>query len=177
MTQWCWTQILEPDSPGFRSRLLHSQACDLSNSSETQFLPLLFCFLGPQNMEVPGLGVESELLPPVYATATTVPDPSHICDLHHSSRQCQIRNPLNEGRDWTQIFMSTSRVHFCWATKGTPSFFIFKVEIIIAPVTVPLWHSELRVWHCHYSSSGHCFGAGSIPGPETSACCGHGQKK
>jgi len=31
--------------------------------------------------------------------ATTTPDPS--CNLHHSSRQCQILNPLSEARDRT----------------------------------------------------------------------------
>ena len=41
-------------------------------------------FLGPylQHMEVPRLGVESELQLPVYTTATR--DPIHVCDLHHS---------------------------------------------------------------------------------------------
>jgi len=32
-------------------------------------------------------------------TATAMPDPSHICDLHHSSWQCQILNPLSKARD------------------------------------------------------------------------------
>ena len=38
-------------------------------------------FLGllPWHMEVPRLGVQSELLPPAYATATAMPDLSHIC--------------------------------------------------------------------------------------------------
>ena len=41
-----------------------------------------------RQMEVPRLGVESELQPPGYttATATATPDPNHICDLHHSSQ-------------------------------------------------------------------------------------------
>ena len=49
-----------------------------------------FCFLGPYpwHMEVPRRGVESELELPAYTTAT--PDPSRICDLHHSSQQCWI---------------------------------------------------------------------------------------
>ena len=38
-------------------------------------------------MEVPRLGVKSELQLPAYTTAPEMPDPSHICDLHHSSRQ------------------------------------------------------------------------------------------
>ena len=51
------------------------------------------------HMEVLRLGVESELQLPAYATAIATPDPSHICNLHHSSRQCQILNPLSEARD------------------------------------------------------------------------------
>ena len=48
---------------------------------------------------------------------------SHICDLHHSSQQCQILNPLSEARDWTHILMDTSQVHYYLATVGTPSIF------------------------------------------------------
>ena len=42
---------------------------------------------------------------------------------------------------------------------------------------VLLWHSGLRIWHCHYSGSGCCCGVGLIPGLGTSACRGSGQKK
>ena len=35
-------------------------------------------------MEVPRLGVESELRLPPYTTAAATQDPSHICGLHHS---------------------------------------------------------------------------------------------
>ena len=38
-----------------------------------------------------------------YTTATAMPDPSCVCDLHHSSRQCWILNPLSEARDRTRI--------------------------------------------------------------------------
>ena len=50
------------------------------------FFGFVFCFLGlhPQHMEVPRLGVQSELQLPASATATAMPDPSHICNLHHS---------------------------------------------------------------------------------------------
>ena len=49
-----------------------------------------FCFLGLHmwHVEVPRLGVESELQPPAYTAGPQ--DPSLICDLHHSSQQCQI---------------------------------------------------------------------------------------
>ena len=36
--------------------------------------------------------------------------PGHFCDLHHSSRQCQTLNYLNEARDGTHILVETSRV-------------------------------------------------------------------
>ena len=52
-------------------------------------------------MEVPGLEVKQKLQPPAYTTATAMPDPSHICNLHHSSWQRQILNPLGEARDRT----------------------------------------------------------------------------
>ena len=45
-------------------------------------------------MEVPRLGVESELHWPAYTTATATWDPSRMCHLHHSSWQHQILNPL-----------------------------------------------------------------------------------
>ena len=48
----------------------------------------LIWFLGLhlQHIEVPKLVVELELQLQAYATATTTPDPSLICNLHHSSR-------------------------------------------------------------------------------------------
>ena len=37
-------------------------------------------------------------------------DLSHVCDLHHSSRQRWILNPLREARDWTRNLKDTSWV-------------------------------------------------------------------
>jgi len=79
----------------------------LQESSETNFFLLflffifIFCFLGPhlQHMEVPRLGVKSELQLPAYTTVTEKWDPTHICGLHHSSRQCRILNPPREARN------------------------------------------------------------------------------
>ena len=79
---------------------------------------VLGLYLG--HMEVPRLGVESELQLPAYATATATREPSHVCSLHHSSRQCWILNPLSEARDQTGVLMDTSQVHYHWATAGTP---------------------------------------------------------
>ena len=50
-----------------------------------------------------------------------MPDASNIYDLHHSSWQHGILNPLSEARDQTCVLMVTSQIRFCWATMGTPS--------------------------------------------------------
>ena len=50
-------------------------------------------------MEVLVLGVKLELHLLAYTTATAMLDPSCICNLHHSSRQCQILNLLSKARD------------------------------------------------------------------------------
>ena len=63
-------------------------------------------------MEVPRIGVESELQLPAYATAMAMWDPDHICDLHHSSWQHWIPDPLSEARDRTYILMYTSWIWF-----------------------------------------------------------------
>ena len=46
----------------------------------------------------------------VYTTATAVLDPSCVYDLHYSSWQCWILNPLSEAWDWTHILMDISHV-------------------------------------------------------------------
>ena len=71
-------------------------------------------------MDVPGARVKLELQLPAYTTATAMQDPSRIYDLHHSSWERQIPNPLIEPRDQTRILMDTSRIHFHCATTGTP---------------------------------------------------------
>ena len=76
----------------------------------------------PWHMEVPRLGVKSELQLPAYATAIAMPDLSRICDLHHSSQQCQIPDPLSEARDQTSILMDASWIRFRCTTMGTPSY-------------------------------------------------------
>ena len=75
----------------------------------------VFVFLGPhlRHMEVPRLGVESELEPLAYTTATAMADLSHICNLHHSYWQCRILNTLSKARDQTCILMDASQIRFC----------------------------------------------------------------
>ena len=78
------------------------------------------CFLGLhlRHMEVSRLGDESEPQPPAFATA--IPYLSCVCDLHHSTQQLRILNPLREARDPTCNLMVSSWIHFCCATMGTP---------------------------------------------------------
>ena len=41
-------------------------------------------------------------------TATATQDPSRVCNLHHSSQQCQNFNSLREARDRTHVLMDGS---------------------------------------------------------------------
>ena len=69
------------------------------------FFFFVFCLFRatPAHMEVPRQGVKWELQLPAYAIATATQDPSCVCDLHHSSWQRQILNPLSEARDQTRV--------------------------------------------------------------------------
>ena len=58
-------------------------------------------------MEVPGLGVKSELQLKAYTTASAMQEVSHIYDLHQSLKQHWILNPPREARDWIYILMDT----------------------------------------------------------------------
>ena len=69
---------------------------------------LFFSFRFLQHMEVPRPGFELELQ--LLATATATTDLSCICDLHHSSWQHRILNPLGGAWDPTHVLVDTSRV-------------------------------------------------------------------
>ena len=68
--------------------------------------------LHPWRKEVPRLGVPWQLQLLAYTTATATPDPNCIWDLHHSSRQHWMRNPLSEARDRTRVLMDTNWVSY-----------------------------------------------------------------
>ena len=55
-----------------------------------------------------------------FAIVIATPDPSRVCNLCHSSRQCWILNPLIKTRDWTHNLMVPSRTRFRCTTMGTP---------------------------------------------------------
>ena len=89
---------------------------------------LFFCSLGPHpcHMEVPRLGVELELQLPAYTTVTAMPDPSHVCDLHHSSWHNAMPDPRpTEARDRT---LDSFLLHH---NTNSVSFYIFVTLSII----------------------------------------------
>ena len=74
---------------------------------------IVFCLLGPHTAYRDSqAGVKSELQQPAYTTATATLDPSHVCDLHHNSRQHQILNPLGEAKDQTCVLTDASHIRF-----------------------------------------------------------------
>ena len=93
----------------------------LSTRNFVAFFFLLFLEPHPWHMEVPrpGQGFQLQLQLPAYTTATAKRDLSHIFDLHHSSWQRWISNPLSVDRDRTHILMDTSQVYFQCTTGGT----------------------------------------------------------
>ena len=54
----------------------------------------------------------SKLPLPAYTTATATSNLSCVCNLYHSSWQCQIPDPLSEARDQTCILMDPTQVHY-----------------------------------------------------------------
>ena len=141
------------------------------------YLFIYFVFLGPhlRHMEVPRLGVRSELQLPVYATATAMWDANCVCDLHHSSWQYWVLNPLSETRDRTHNLMVPSWICLHCVTMGTPltlynaiSYILFKKNrmhlIFSQSLFAPIQLSVLLVfssssflallWHMEFLSQG-----------------------
>ena len=72
-------------------------------------------------MEIPRLGVELELWLPAYPTASAMPDPRCVYDLHHSSGQCWILDPLIQARDRTTsswILVGLLNIEPGWELQG-----------------------------------------------------------
>ena len=94
-------------------------------SSFTAFFFFGFLGLLLWHTEVPRLGVELELEPPAYTTATATPDLSLVCNLHHSSWQQWILTTLSKARDRTHYLMVPSQICFRWRELLTASPFVF----------------------------------------------------
>ena len=142
--------------------------------SEKKFL-FLFLFFGllgpyPWRTEFPRLRGQNQSYSckPPCTTATAVVDPKGICNLHHSSLQRWVPDPLIKARDWTHILMETSRIRFHWATMGTLerslaeslSEWLFKNMYSLISFDI-----YLQTWGNHYHSQG---GEHVSPAPKVS---------
>ena len=97
------SHLLSPDSciSNQRYSMHHKTLHRIPSFSFLFFFFFVFLlFLGQllRHMEVPRLGVELELQLPACTTATATLDPSRAHNLHHSSRQRRILNPLGRAR-------------------------------------------------------------------------------
>ena len=63
------------------------------------FFPFFLFRAAHVTYEVSRLGGKLELQLPAYTTGTAMQDLSRFCNLHHSSWQCWILNPLSKARD------------------------------------------------------------------------------
>ena len=113
----------------------------------------------------------------VYARATAMPDRSHVCDLHHSSWEHRIHNPLSGARDQTCILMDASQIGFSQAMTGTPILFYFYSFFFFGhPMAYGIPRQGSDPSHgcdpsCSYGNTGsltHCSGLGSKPLPQCS---------
>ena len=127
----------------------------------SHFSLCFFFFLGPhlQQMEVPRLGVELELQLLAHTTTTATQELRHICNLHHSSWQHWIVNPLNEARDQTCNLMNTSQVlHYHWATMGTPvTLYIYGTWMYIQKIGMTLSKPHVKFFSAGNGSNIYLF--------------------
>ena len=138
----------------------------LAHSKTSVNIFFFWCFLGLhlRHMEIPRLGVQSELQLLAYATATAKWDLSLVHHIHHSSQQCQILNSLIEARGRTCVLMDASRFVNCWATTRTPCITVSKwlyvrkllLQIIFNPANIRAFILSLKfqliVWFPQFTT-------------------------
>ena len=94
------------------------------------FVPLSFVLLGPhpRHMEVPrpegSNWNPSQSCLPASTTAPAMQDLSRVCELHHSSWQGQILNPLSKARNRTHVLMAARQVRQPLSHDGNTSVYI-----------------------------------------------------
>ena len=93
---------------------------------------LFFCLFGATSTAHGGSQARDPIRAVVmaYATAIEMQDPSHICNLHHSSQKRWLLNPLIEVGDRTCVLMDAIQTCFPWAGTGTPPHTFFPVSIL-----------------------------------------------
>ena len=96
--------------------------------------------------------------------------------------------PFFKDSNKLELYVHSSRLDTTWDNclmiKCWDQFWLSRIQLksILGGIKkdhvgVPWWLSGLRIWCCHYSGSGHCYGAGLMPGSGTSPCYRHGQEE
>ena len=119
-TSWicfCFTVTGTPLGQSFKYILWHNhpRVCSKKARKWQKYTPSIYIMA---NQRSNWTSKVKEVL--AYARATATPDPSRICNLHHSSWERWIFNPLSEARNLTRNLMAPSRIHFHYAMMGTP---------------------------------------------------------
>ena len=78
-----------------------------------------------------------------YATATAMPDPSHISDLYHSLWQHQTLNPLSKARDQTRILHRLCQILNLLSHNGNSTFLHFKLQMSNLSADIPFLPPDL----------------------------------
>ena len=115
-----------------------------------------FVFLGPhpRHMEVPRLGVQSELQLMAYATATATPDPSHICTYTTAHSNAGFLT------HWTRPAIKPESSQMLdgfvnlWDTTGTPCFLLIFVIFFNIMIFIFFHYSWFTVF-CQFSTVQH----------------------
>ena len=85
-------------------------------------------------------------------------DPSHLCNLHRSSQQRRILNPLSKARDWTRNLMVPSRIRWLLSHNGNSGssvftflgfvlflfLFLFLFLVCLRAISLPCGSSQAR---------------------------------
>ena len=85
-------------------------------------------------------------------------DPSRVCDLHHSSWQCQILNPLSEVRDRTRNLMFPSRICYPLSHEGNSRNPSWQLNCAITVAKTPSKKVDVRLNHMKSLIFSHFFG-------------------
>ena len=104
-------------------------------------------------MEAPGLGVESELQLPVYATATARPDPGCICDLCCPLWLCAIKAGIEPASSWTLCWVLNLMSHNRNCNLGFFFFFFFFFLIMLLKLLPTSVQSHFHISGLDYGST------------------------
>ena len=121
--------LMSYNSGVFNSR---RQSFPFNQSIQSIYFYLLIFFLGPRlrHMEVPRLGIKSEMQLQAYTTARAAGDPSHSFNLSCSLQQRQILNPLRETRDRTHILMGSSQILNLLSHSGNHTYILKFIYVL-----------------------------------------------